>query len=78
MRSGGACLVLGLGTRVFALLLSGVMAVALLTVGLQGEAKPLGEWLFKPEVLIVVIFIRFMVTGPGRVSIDAVIRRRFG
>lgn len=75
---GGACLVLGLGTRVFALLLSGVMAVALLTVGLQGEAKPLGEWLFKPEVLIVVIFIRFMVTGPGKVSIDAVIRRRFG
>ncbi len=36
------------------------------------------RWLFKPEVLIVVIFIWFMVTGPGRVSIDAVIRRRFG
>ena len=36
---GGACLVLGLGTRVFAFLLSGVMAVALLTVGLPGEAK---------------------------------------
>ncbi len=149
---GGACLVLGLGTRVFAFLLSGVMAVALLTVGLPGEAKMMerfniteqslemlqsegvpndvvenlngiknqentGEkeflklleatigkeqtvqykslilkhaklhysiidavlrWLFKPEVLIVVIFIWFMVTGPGRVSIDAVIRRRFG
>ncbi|MEE9147482.1 MAG: DoxX family protein, partial [Candidatus Tectomicrobia bacterium] len=149
---GGACLVLGLGTRVFAFLLSGVMAVALLTVGLPGEAKMMerfniteqslemlqsegvpndvvenlndiknqentGEneflklleatigkeqtvqykslilkhaklhysiidavlrWLFKPEVLIVVIFIRFMVTGPGRISIDAVIRRRFG
>ena len=148
---GGACLVLGLGTRVFAFLLSGVMAVALLTVGLPGEAKMMerfniteqslemlqsegvpndvvenlngiknqentGEkeflklleatigkeqtvqykslilkhaklhysiidavlrWLFKPEVLIVVIFIWFMVTGPGRVSIDAVIRRRF-
>ena len=75
---GGAGLVVGLGTRVFAFLLAFNMAVALITVGPQSDAKTLGDWLFKSETLLIVIFIWLMVSGPGKVSLDYVLARTWG
>ena len=74
----GAGLVVGLGTRVFAFLLACNMAVALWTVGPQSDAKTLGDWLFKSETLLIVIFIWLMVSGPGKVSLDYVLARTWG
>ena len=76
--AGGWCLMLGLGTRIFAFLLSCVMAVALVTVGPQSDAKTLSDWIFKSESLLILIFIVYMVTGPGKVAVDAVIKRKLG
>ena len=75
---GGACLVVGLGTRVFAFLLACTMAVALITVGPQSDAKTLGDWLFKPETLLIVIFVWMMFSGPGKRGVDGWIARQLG
>jgi putative oxidoreductase len=74
---GGACLVLGLGTRIFAFLLACTMVVALVTVGTQSDAKTLGDWLFKSEMLLIEIFIWMMVAGSGKVGIDHWIARMY-
>ncbi len=73
---GGACLVMGLGTRGFTFLLSCVMAVALWTVGPQSDAKTLGDWLYKPETLLIVIFVWMTLLGPGKFGFDGLIARK--
>ena len=75
---GGICLILGLGTRFFSLLLIGVMAVALITVGPQSNPETLSDWVFKSESILIMVFILFIVYGPGKASLDYLIRRKLG
>ena len=80
---GGLCLILGLGTRLFAAMLSGVMAVAILTLMTQEGVTQLahdtlGDFLYLPEVAFLLIFVWLVFTGPGRVSLDHVLARKLG
>jgi putative oxidoreductase len=78
---GGACLVLGLGTRVFALLLSASMCVALLTAD-RGDFA--GALALNPEKGILDVtpaaFLLFLLWlaafGAGSISLDHVISRK--
>ncbi|MGQ4809837.1 hypothetical protein NKDENANG_03273 [Candidatus Entotheonellaceae bacterium PAL068K] len=58
---GGLCVIFGFGTRFFAVALSIIMAVALITVGPQSNPPPdsLSDWLFKAESILIMIFILF-------------------
>jgi putative oxidoreductase len=74
---GGAALMLGLATRVFAPLLAGTMTVALLTVSLK-EAKnhDPGNLFYLPEWLLLVILIWLAFAGAGKASVDRVLREK--
>ena len=63
---GGLMLVLGLGTRVAALLLAGNMATAIVVSGIA-----LGEWIsltIAPMMLLLCLFL--LRVGPGRKALD--------
>ena len=66
---GGICLILGLATRLVAAPLAFIMLVALLTAQIK-TVSTLGDFLFLPEVLLLVIFVWLVFSGPGKVSID--------
>ena len=44
----------------------------------QSNAQSLSTWLFKSESILILIFILFMVYGPGKASIDQIIRGKLG
>jgi putative oxidoreductase len=74
---GGALLVIGLGARLAAALLSGVMAVAIATAILPG----LSSWRDLPgtiEAVYFSIFVYLVVHGAGAISLDALVARRAG
>jgi putative oxidoreductase len=71
----GAMLLVGLFTPVSCLMLIGVMIGALVTTQIPalraGSAIDwLGEFLYLPEVLYVVILVWLLLAGPGWLSID--------
>ncbi len=77
----GALLVVGLLTRPAAVMLCGVMLVAIvlaavpekhITVSWQG----LLEFLYLPEVLLLLLLAWLVLAGPGRASLDAWFGRR--
>ncbi len=75
---GGAALVFGLATPLSALLLLGVMMVALLTTVLPSVkatsiADWLGEFFYLPEVLYIVILFWLFLSGAGKFSVDALL-----
>ena len=76
---GGLCLILGLGTRVFAALLSCTMIVALMTADLKSlESAFTGEIGFMdvapiPFLLVLVWLVAF---GPGWISVDRWLEHR--
>jgi len=72
---GGICLILGLATRVVSVPLAFIMFVAILTAQIK-NVKTLGDFLYLPEVLLLVIFVWLVFSGPGGVSIDRLIARR--
>ncbi|OGA52746.1 MAG: hypothetical protein A3G25_04325 [Betaproteobacteria bacterium RIFCSPLOWO2_12_FULL_63_13] len=74
---GGICLILGLATRLISVPLGFIMIVAILTAQIE-KAKTLGDFLYLPEVLLVVIFVWLVFSGPGQASIDHLITRRLG
>ena len=74
---GSIALILGLGTRVFAFLLSGIMAVAIITAQLPQlevffDLFGFQEWTF---LLLLGTLIFY---GAGRVSLDWIIGRKYG
>jgi len=74
----GSLLAIGFLTPLSCVMLSGVMLVALATTVLPGVkassfAGWLGEVLYLPEVLYVVILIWLFLSGPGWFSIDQLI-----
>jgi putative oxidoreductase len=75
--SGGICLIVGLATRFVSATLALIMAVAILTAQL-GKAKTLGDFLYLPEVLLLVIFVWLIFSGPGKFALDNAIARKFG
>jgi putative oxidoreductase len=74
---GGLCLMLGLGTRIFALLLSATMVVALMTADRDNLIKNFPEGLTEVVPVVYGLFLLWLILyGPGRVSIDHWIRRK--
>ena len=79
----GGGLALGLLTPLSALLLVGVMVVAIATNRVQsiqasGVLAWLDDFLYLPEVLYVMILVWLIFSGPGRPSIDGLIAQRGG
>jgi putative oxidoreductase len=73
--SCGALLILGLFTPLSCVMLTGVMAGALVTTQLPrikaaSAADWLGQVLYLPEVLYVVILVWLLLAGPGWFSLD--------
>ncbi len=80
---GGICLILGVGTRFFAALLAGTMAVAILTL-LTNEGvtslphDTVGDFLYLPEVAFLLMFGWLVFSGAGKVSLDRILAPRVG
>jgi putative oxidoreductase len=79
----GGGLALGLLTPVCALVLVGVMIVAVATnrihsIQASGVLAWLDDFLYLPEVLYVMILVWLIFSGPGRYSIDGLIAGRAG
>ena len=72
--AGGLLLIAGLGTRIAAALLIGVMTVATLTAQLP-QAEHLWDLAGTIEVTYLVVFIWLAVAGAGRVSLDHLLAR---
>jgi putative oxidoreductase len=74
---GGVALFLGLGTRVFGALLAGTMAVALVTAFLPDpKNRDPANLFYLAEWLLIVILVWLTFAGPGKVSLDRLLRRR--
>ncbi len=74
---GGICLILGFATRIFSAPLAFIMLVAILTAQLK-TVHTLGDFLYLPEVLLLIIFVWLVFSGPGKASIDYFLSRRLG
>ncbi len=74
---GGICLILGLATRVVSAPLAFIMLVAILTSEIK-KVSILGDFLYLPEVLLLVIFVWLVFSGPGKISIDHFLARKLG
>jgi putative oxidoreductase len=76
---GGACLILGLGTRLCAALLSATMVVALITVHRSEFKASVTTWSADPTDIAPVVFLAALLWlvgyGGGPVSVDARIAR---
>ncbi len=73
---GGICLILGIATRLVCAPLAVTMIVAILTAQLD-KAKTVGDFLYLPEVLLVVIFVWLIFSGPGKFALDNLIAKNF-
>jgi putative oxidoreductase len=73
--AGGLLLIVGLGTRIAAALLIGVMAVAILTAKLP-EIHGVTDLAGTLEFAYLVAFVWLVVRGAGAASLDHVIARR--
>jgi putative oxidoreductase len=74
---GGICLILGFATRIVSAPLAVIMAVAILTAQLD-KVKTLGDFLYLPEVLLIILFVWLIFSGPGKFALDNYIARKFG
>lgn len=74
---GGLCLMLGLGTRIFALLLSATMVVALLTADRENFINKFAHELTDVVPVVYGLFLLWLILyGPGPISIDHWIRKK--
>ena len=71
---GGALIVVGLLTRLAAIPLGVNMAVAIATVNIK-RVGGLDEFVELSEPLYALVFLWLVFTGPGRVSLDALLAR---
>ena len=77
----GALIVVGLLTRPAAVMLCGVMLVAIVTAAapekhITASWHGLLEFLYLPEVVLLLLLAWLVVAGPGRASLDARLGRR--
>jgi putative oxidoreductase len=73
--AGGLLLVLGLGTRLAAGLLSGVMVVAILTA-IAPQADGIGGIIGSIEAVYLAVFVYLAASGGGAASLDRIFWRR--
>ena len=71
----GSLVLVGLMTRIASLPLLGTMVVALLTAK-RGDIHEIGDLLFMPEFLFIVILSWLIVQGAGALSIDYLLAKR--
>jgi putative oxidoreductase len=78
---GGIGLLAGLGTRIFALMLSISMLIATLTARLPDLRKEatfdITDLFFVPEVLAMLLLLWMVCSGPGKLSLDNLVTKRF-
>lgn len=79
---GGLALMLGLAMRPAAVMLAGTMVVALFTAAIpehniHGNWKGLLDFLYLPELLLLLILGWLAVAGAGRASLDFILRQKF-
>lgn len=72
---GGSLLVIGLGTRIVALLLTATMSVAFVTA-IVPHSESVLDLFSTIELTYLPIFVWLIVSGAGRISIDHLIARR--
>jgi putative oxidoreductase len=73
---GGICLILGLGTRIFSLLLSGSMVVALLTADKQTFIDKFPADITDVTPFVYLLFLIWLVLfGSGPISLDRFINK---
>lgn len=72
---GGLALLLGLGTRIVAIPLSIIMVVALVTAQSE-EITDLNSLFGLSEFLYIALMAWLITTGPGKFSIDHVLRKQ--
>ncbi len=77
----GALIALGLATRPAALMLCGIMVVAIVTAAapekhITASWHGLLEFLYLPEVLLLLLLGWLVFAGPGRASLDAMLAPR--
>ena len=74
---GGALLMVGLFTRLAVIPMTINMVVAILVVVIK-NVSGLDEFVELDEVLYILIFFWLMVAGPGKASLDTLVRRWLG
>ncbi|MDB5985594.1 MAG: DoxX family protein [Nevskia sp.] len=74
---GGALLMLGLFTRLISIPMIINMVVALLTVAIKPVAA-FDDFFDLDEPLYIVVFLWFLIAGPGRVSLDTWLAKTLG
>jgi len=77
----GLLIIVGLATRPAALMLCGVMVVAIMTAAvpekhITANWHGLLEFFYLPEVLLLLLLLSLVVGGAGRASVDAGLARR--
>ena len=72
---GGLLLLMGLGTRIVAVPLIGVMAVAIGTA-LWSDVEELSDLFSLAEFGYIVLLLGLVISGAGTLSADALLRRR--
>ena len=77
----GALIAAGLATRPAALMLCGVMTVAIVTAAVPEKHLSVSwpgllDFLYLPEVLLLLLLAWLVFAGPGRASLDARLRAR--
>jgi putative oxidoreductase len=79
---GGLCILLGIGTRFFSLLLIGDMVVAILAARLGGQQGLLtlglpGGWnSLRTEFLLMLGCLALLLSGPGAISVERSMLKR--
>jgi putative oxidoreductase len=76
---GGLFLMLGLGTRIWGVMLAFLMLVAIKTAAIKEQnADTLLKFLYLHEWSFLLIFVWLAFTGGGKASLDELVARRFG
>jgi putative oxidoreductase len=73
---GALALILGLGTRFFAVSLSFLTLIAIATVH-AGHGYTISEGGWKLPLIYLAMFLPLILSGPGKLSIDHWLRQRF-
>ncbi len=72
---GGSLVLIGLFTRVASVPLIGTMVVAILTAK-RGDIHELGDLLFMPEYLFILLLLWLIIKGAGSLSVDCVLAKK--
>jgi len=72
---GGSLVLVGLFSRVASVPLIGTMVVAILTAK-RGDIHELGDLLFMPEFLFIILLLWLIIKGAGALSVDCILAKQ--